>query len=115
VAEASAANVFVVIGAEIATPPVTDDVLPGITRAAIMRIAADSGHHVLERRIDRSELYMADEVFLTGTGAQVAPVASIDGRVVGSGDFPVTMELQAAYYRAVRGDDRRYASWLTPI
>ncbi len=115
VAEASAANVFVVIGAEIATPPVTDDVLPGITRAAIMRIAADAGHDVVERRIDSSELYVADEIFLTGTGAQVAPVASIDGRVVGTGYFPVTMELQAAYYRAVRGDDRRYASWLTPI
>lgn len=114
VAEASAANVFVVIGSEIATPPVTDDVLPGITRGAIMQIARDAGHDVVERRIDRSELYVADEVFLTGTGAQVAPIAEIDGRVVGSGEFPTAMELQTRYFRAVRGEDLRYSKWLTP-
>ena len=80
VAEASAANLFVVAGSEVATPPLTDDVLAGITRSAIMRIAADAGLEVVERRIDRSELYLADEVFLTGTGVQVAPVSSIDDR-----------------------------------
>jgi branched-chain amino acid aminotransferase len=115
VAEASAANLFLVTGNEVATPPLTDDVLSGITRAAIMRIAADAGLDVVERRIDRSELYLADEVFLSGTGVQVAPVSSIDDRPVGSGEFPVSLDIQRRYFAAVRGSDQRYAHWLTPI
>lgn len=115
VAEASAANLFVVAGQEVATPPLTDDVLAGITRSAIMRIAADAGLEVVERRIDRSELYLADEVFLTGTGVQVAPVSSIDDRPVGSGEFPISLDIQRRYFAAVRGSDERYAQWLTPI
>ena len=115
VAEASAANLFVVVGSEVATPPLTDDVLAGITRSAIMQIAADAGFEVVERRIDRSELYLADEVFLTGTGVQVAPVSSIDDRAVGSGEFPISLDIQGRYFAAVRGSDDRYAHWLTPI
>ena len=115
VAEASAANVFVVFGREIATPPLVDDVLPGITRDAILQIAGDAGYAVSERRIDRSELYLADEVFLSGTGAQVAPVASIDDRPVGNPSFPVSLDLQARYFEAVRGTAPRYAHWLTRI
>lgn len=115
VAEASAANLFVVRGSEIATPPLTDDVLAGITRAAILRIAADAGHDVAERRIDRSELYLADEIFLTGTGVQVAPISSVDDRPVGTGEFPTSLDIQQRYFAAVRGSDDRYASWLTPI
>lgn len=115
VAEASAANLFVVLDREVATPPLTDDVLAGITRAAIMRIAADAGLEIVERRIDRSELYLADEVFLTGTGVQVAPVSSIDDRPVGSGEFPISLDIQRRYFAAVRGSDERYAHWLTPI
>ncbi len=115
VAEASAANVFLVFGREVATPPLTDDVLAGITRAAVMTIAREAGFDVVERRIDRSELYLADEVFLTGTGAQVAPIASIDDRPVGSSASPVAFDLQRRYFAAVRGADPRYAHWLTPI
>ena len=115
VAEASAANLFVVAGSEVATPPLTDDVLAGITRSAIMQIAADAGLEVVERRIDRSELYLADEVFLTGTGVQVAPVSSIDDRAVGSSEFPISLDIQRRYFAAVRGSDERYAHWLTPI
>jgi branched-chain amino acid aminotransferase len=115
VAEASAANVFVVFGGEVATPPLVDDVLPGITRTAILEIARDAGYTVAERRIDRSELYLADEVFLTGTGAQVAPVASIDDRPVGDAARPVSLDIQARYFEAVRGTDPRYAHWLTTI
>ena len=115
VAEASAANIFAVFGREVATPPLVDDVLPGITRGAILEIARDAGYDVVERRIDRSELYLADEVFLTGTGAQVAPVASIDDRPVGDPDFPIALDIQARYFAAVRGTDARYARWLTPI
>jgi len=115
VAEASAANLFVVAGREVATPPLTDDVLAGITRSAIMLIAADAGLEVVERRIDRSELYLADEVFLTGTGVQVAPASSIDDRPVGTGEFPISLGIQRRYFAAVRGSDERYAHWLTPI
>ncbi|HYI67370.1 MAG TPA: branched-chain amino acid transaminase [Candidatus Limnocylindrales bacterium] len=115
VAEASAANIFVVRGNEVATPPLTDDVLAGITRTAILRIAADADLDVVERRIDRSELYLADEVFLTGTGVQVAPISSIDDRPVGTGEFPISLDIQRRYFAAVRGSDERYASWLTPI
>jgi branched-chain amino acid aminotransferase len=70
---------------------------------------------VIERSIDRSELYLADEVFLTGTGAQVAPIASIDDRPVASPDFPIALDLQRRYFAAVRGTDPRYAHWLTAI
>jgi branched-chain amino acid aminotransferase len=115
VAEASAANVFVVTGSEVATPPLADDVLAGITRSAILQIAADAGLEVAERRIDRSELYLADEIFLTGTGAQVAPVSSIDDRPIGTGASPVALDIQRRYFAAVRGTDRRYAHWLTPV
>ena len=117
VAEASSANLFVVHDGEIATPPVADDVLPGITRGAVMRIARDAGYVVTERKIDRTELYVSDEVFFTGTGAQVAPVASVDGRPVGDGPAPgpVSADLQERYFAAVRGRDPRYAHWLTPV
>lgn len=115
VAEASAANLFVVFGRDVATPPLVDDVLSGITRRAIMQIATDAGYEVVERRIDRSELYLADEVFLTGTGVQVAPIASIDDRPIGSDGFPVSLDIQRRYFAAVRGTDPRYASWLTPV
>jgi branched-chain amino acid aminotransferase len=115
VAEASAANVFIVIDGQVVTPPLTDDVLPGLTRAAVLRIGRDAGHEMVERRVDRSELYLADEAFLTGTGAQVAPISSIDDRSVGSGEFPITLDIQRRYFAAVRGIDPRYATWLTHI
>jgi branched-chain amino acid aminotransferase len=115
-AEASSANVFVVAGDEIATPPLADDVLPGITRRAVIELARDAGRTVVERKIDRTELYLADEVFLSGTGVQVAAIRSIDDRPVGDGEsFPITTELQARYFDAVRGRDARYRSWLTAV
>lgn len=117
VAEASSANLFVVHDGEIATPPVADDVLPGITRGAVIDLARDAGYVVTERTVDRTELYVADEVFFTGTGAQVAPVASVDGRPVGDGTAPgpVSADLQVRYFAAVRGRDERYAHWLTRV
>jgi branched-chain amino acid aminotransferase len=117
VAEASSANLFVVHDGVLATPPVADDVLPGVTRTAVLKLAQDLGREIEVRKIDRTELYTCDEVFLTGTGAQIAAVASIDGRSVGDqgSGFPVTSELQRAYFGAVRGADSRYASWLTRV
>lgn len=117
VAEASSANVFVVHDGVIATPPVSDDVLPGITRTAVIALAGDLGYRVEERSVDRTELYTCDEVFLTGTGVQIAAIASIDDRPVGDSGagFPVTSALQRAYFAAVRGVDARYADWLTRV
>ncbi len=116
VAEASSANIFIVNGRQIATPPTSDDVLPGITRDAIMTVARDHGYDVVERKVDRTELYVADEIFLSGTGVQIAAIASIDDRPIGSGDgFPVTTSLQQAYFKAVRGLDPRYSHWLTRV
>lgn len=116
VAEASSANLFVVADGVIATPPLSDDVLPGITRTAVIGLARDLGFTVEERSVDRTELYTGDEVFLTGTGVQVAPIASIDDRPVGEGgNYPVTAALQKAYFAAVRGLDPRYEHWLTRV
>jgi branched-chain amino acid aminotransferase len=116
VAEASSANLFVVFEGRVETPPVSDDVLAGVTRGAVMQLARDLGYEVVERKIDRTELLLADEVFFTGTGAQIAEVVSIDNRPVGNGSsFPITRKLQETYFRAVRGVDPKYAHWLTRV
>jgi branched-chain amino acid aminotransferase len=116
IAEASAANVFMVQDGVLVTPPVTDDILVGITRSAVIELARDRGLPVTERKIDRTEAYQAEEIFLCGTGVQVAPVVEIDGRPVGSGrPGPMTDSLQEAYFRAVRGNDPRYLHWCTPV
>ena len=113
-AEASAANIFVVNGSELSTPPVTDDVLPGITRAAVVQMARDAGYQVVERRIDRSELYIADEVFLTGTAAEITPVRSVDRIVVGKGSRgPVTEALQKAFFDVIECRVPDEFGWLT--
>jgi len=116
IAEGSAANFFMIQGRTLVTPPVTDDILVGITRAAVMRLAIDFELDVVERSIDRSEVYQADEAFLCGTGVQVAPIIDVDGRPVGTGrPGTVTLALQDAYFRAVRGNDPRYRQWCTPV
>jgi branched-chain amino acid aminotransferase len=114
--EASAANLFMVRDGVVLTPPVSDDILEGVTRRAIMQLVQDAGHPVEVRSIDRSELYVADEAFLCGTGVQVSPVVEVDHRPVGSGQVgPIGRDIQARYFDAVRGRDPRYAAWLTPI
>ena len=116
VSEASSANLFIVRDGTIITTPVTADILEGITRRAVMQLATDLGIPYEVRAIDRTELYVADEIFLAGTGAQVASITSVDRRPVGDGKLgPVTMQVQGAYYRAVRGLDERYMDWLTPV
>jgi branched-chain amino acid aminotransferase len=116
IAEGSAANFFMIQGKTLVTPPVTDDILVGITRAAVMQLAADVELDVVERSVDRTEVYQADEAFLCGTGVQVAPIVEVDGRAVGTGrPGPITLRLQEAYFRAVRGNDPRYRQWCTPV
>ena len=88
--------------------------LEGITRHSIMTIARDLGYEVVEANLLRSDLYLADEAFLTGTAAEVVPISSVDDRIVGTGKpGPVTSELQSKYFKIVRGEVPAYASWLT--
>ena len=116
VAEGSAANLFIVREGTLITPPVNADVLEGITRRSVITIAQDAGIPVEQRQIDRSELYVADEVFLCGTGAKISPVTTIDGRPIGDGQVgPVVARLQGIFDGIVRGRDARYAGWLTPV
>ena len=117
VSEGSAENLFIVRQGELITPAVTDNILEGITRREIMLLARQElGIETVERSIDRTELYLADEVFLCGTGAQISPVVEIDRRVIGTGRTgPITKRLGATYFDAVRGRLERYRSWVTPI
>jgi len=114
--EASAANIFVVRDGVALTPPVSDDLLEGVTRRALMELLANEGIPLEVRSIDRSELYVADEVFLCGTGVQVSPVIEVDHRPVGSGEIgPIGRLVRDRYFDAVRGRLPEYAHWLTPI
>jgi len=117
VSEGSAENLFIVRDGILITPPVTDNILEGITRRRLMEIARDEhGVEVVERSIDRTELYGADEVFLCGTGAQISPVIEIDRRAVGTGrPGEVTKKLSRTYFDAVRGRHPAYRDWLTPV
>jgi len=114
--EASAANLFMVRDGVLITPPVSDDILEGVTRKAILTLARDLGIPTEVRSVDRSEVYVCDEVFLCGTGVQVSAVIEIDHRAVGTGAIgPVARAISEHYFAAVRGNDPAYAAWLTPI
>jgi branched-chain amino acid aminotransferase len=117
VSEASAANIFLLRKGGLITPPVTADILEGITRDAVMELAEkELGMPVDKRDVDRTELYAADEVFLTGTGYQIAPVVEIDGRPIGTGEMgPVAGRLQELYFEAARGDNPDYGHWTVAV
>jgi branched-chain amino acid aminotransferase len=113
VAEASGENLFLVRDGEITTPPLPT-VLAGITRATAIELAREKGIAVTERSLGRDELYIADELFLTGTAAEVTPIREVDRRTIGAGARgPVTKALQAAFFDVVRGKDRKHEDWLT--
>ncbi len=114
--EASAANLFMVRDGVALTPPVSDDLLEGVTRKALIEMFANEGIPIETRSIDRSELYIADEILLCGTGVQVSPVIEVDHRPVGSGEIgPITRLVRDRYFDAVRGRLPEYRHWLTPI
>jgi branched-chain amino acid aminotransferase len=117
VVEGSAENIFLVRDGVLVTPSVADGILEGITRATIMKLAeAELGVKTVERNVARTELYYAEEIFMTGTGAQVATVSSVDGRKVGDGKVgPITRELQKMYFDVVKGYSEKYRDWLTPV
>ena len=114
--EASAANMFVVRDGILLTPPVSDDILEGVTRRAMFELAAANGFPVEIRSIDRSEIYVADEMFLCGTGVQLSPVIELDHHKIGRGEIgPITRRMRQAYFDAVRGRTPALAHWVTPI
>jgi branched-chain amino acid aminotransferase len=98
----------------LSTPPTTASCLPGITRDTVVRVARGMGYEVREVEIVRSDLYHADEVFFTGTAAEITPIREVDDRTVGIGHRgPVAKELQEAFFAATKGEDQRYIDWLT--
>jgi branched-chain amino acid aminotransferase len=115
VSEGSGENIFMVADGRLYTPPPTDNILMGITRDSVIRLAADElGIESVERGIDRSELYVADECFMTGTAAHVSPVVEVDCRPIGDGRVgPITAQLQRLYFDVVRGKNSKYARWCT--
>ena len=113
VADGSGENVFVVKDGKIFTPPLATSILPGITRDSVIQIAQDLGYVVEEANLIRSDLYLADEIFMTGTAAEVTPLRSVDDHEVGVG--AVTLELQKAYLDTVRGQSDRWGHWLDRV
>jgi branched-chain amino acid aminotransferase len=117
VSEGSAENIFLMVNNELVTPPPTENILVGITRDSVIQVARRELDRITrERVVDRTELYTADEIFLTGTGAQIAPVVEVDHRPVGTGKIgPVASEIQRVYAEVVRGMRAEYMDWLTPV
>ncbi len=116
IAEGSGENVFVVRKGKIYTPPTYASILEGITRDTVIKLATDEGMYVEERPIAREEVYIADEVFLVGTAAEITPVVEIDGRTIGDGKpGPVTKKLAELYAKVVRGQVEKYLRWVTPV
>ncbi|MDQ6859211.1 MAG: branched-chain amino acid transaminase [Chloroflexota bacterium] len=116
VSEGGGSNLFMVRDGTLITPPVTDDILEGITRETIRVLAGELGHPFVERSIDRTELFIADELFFCGTGAQVAPCVKVDGRPVGGGAIgPIATAIAERYFAIARGDDRAHPEWRTAV
>lgn len=116
VAECSGENIFTVRDGVIRTPPTSSPILPGITRESVLQLARDLSMEIREEKFTRDFLYLCDEVFLTGTAAEVTPVREVDNRQIGAGKpGPITQKLQKAYFDAVRGDNESHQDWLARV
>jgi branched-chain amino acid aminotransferase len=117
VAQGSGENIFLVTNGKLVTPALYNNILPGITRDSVIKLAKNElSIETMERSITRAELYTADECFLTGTAAHVTPVAEIDHRKIGSGEIgEITKKLQEIYAEVIRGNNRKYLDWCTPV
>ena len=113
VADGSGESIFAVSDGSITTPPLSTSILAGITRDTVIQIAQDLGYRVEQANLIRSDLYLADEVFMTGTAAEVTPIRSIDDHELGVG--PITREIQTAYLDTVRGRSERWSQWLDHV
>jgi branched-chain amino acid aminotransferase len=115
VVEGSGENIFIVQDGVLYTPELTS-ALDGITRRTVMTLAAEEGLNVVEKRITRDEVYIADEAFFTGTAAEVTPIRELDGRPIGAGRRgPITERLQTLYFDVVHGRHPKHVDWLTPV
>ena len=117
ISEGSGENIFLVIDGKLITPAIYNNILMGITRDTVIKLGQNElGLEVIERPIDRSELYNAEECFLTGTAAHITPVAEIDHRQIGDGEIgKITKKLQEFYFTVIRGDNPKYLDWCTPV
>lgn len=117
ISEGSAENVFIVRDGVLITPPVTENILEGITRRTVITLAREElGLEVVERPIDRTEVFIADELFLTGTAAQITAVTRVDHRPIGTGTMgPITAQLRELFQQVVRGKHPKYRHWLEPV
>jgi branched-chain amino acid aminotransferase len=116
VSEGGGSNLFMVRDGTLVTPPVTDDILEGITRQTIEVLARELGVPFVQRSIDRTELFIADELFFCGTGAQVAPCVKVDGLPVGDGVIgPIAKAIGDRYFAVARGDDPSHPEWRTAV
>ena len=117
VCEGTGENIFLVLDGKLHTPTLEENVLPGITRATVIRLASEEmGLEVVERRIDRSEMFIAEEILLTGTAAHITPVVEVDHRKVGDGkQGPIATALQELYFDIVRGNNSKYFEWCTAV
>ncbi len=115
VTEATAENIFRIKDGILSTPPASDGALRGITRDTVIQLAKDFGIEFRRNSISREELYTADELFLTGTAAGVTPVREVDGRMIGTGNWPITRKLVEAYSDVTHGRNSKYSEWLEPL
>jgi branched-chain amino acid aminotransferase len=116
VSEGSGENIFVVLDGKIHTPPVGNSILTGITRGFAIELAEEKGYAIIEQQIPREMLYIADEIFFTGTAAEITPVRSVDGIEIGSGTRgPITEEVQQEFFAIITGEVADRHGWLTPV
>jgi branched-chain amino acid aminotransferase len=115
ISEGSGENIFLIRDGVVFTPPLSAAVLPGITRDSAIRILSDFGHRVVETNLSRESLYTADEIFFTGSAAEVTPIRSVDRIPVGDGDRPITRKLQAEFFALTTGEKEDRYGWLTPV
>src|SRR5688572_12543231 len=116
VSEGSGENIFIVKKGVLHTPDLSSSILEGITRDSVITLAHEMGLTVREGRISRDQLWLADEVFFTGTAAEITPVREVDNRPIGDGVVgPITKKLQTKFFDVVRGSDNSHPEWLTPV
>jgi len=116
ISEAPGENIFIIRDGKLLTPPPSSSALEGITKDSVVKIAEDLGYQIVEREIPRTEIYFADEVFLTGTAAEISPVISVDGKKVGDGKVgKITENIRKIYSDITMGKNKKYSKWITPV
>jgi branched-chain amino acid aminotransferase len=116
VSEAPGENIFILRRGILITPPSSSSALEGITKESVIEIARNQGYEVIEREMPRTELYLADEVFLTGTAAEITPVISVDGKKIGGGMVGnVTKQISSTYSDITMGKNKKFSHWITAV